>query len=212
MNRSFISNSNFVLRKVLNQEKNLDIIKDFIEAFLNIKIEEIHLNPYLKSKEKYLPSEEKFGVADVRIKTTKEKEINIGIQIIDGYYIKNKMLIYYAQIHKNQLEHKHNTKIEKTITINILDFKYFKSKKYHKRILIKSNPDKEGKIEIYEMHVIELPKFNENIVSSFNKESAWIIYMLGNKKDYINKILKKYEKIKKLDSLLDEYWKNEKMD
>lgn len=212
MNRSFISNSNFVLRKVLNSEENLDIIQDFIEAFLNIKIREIHLNSYLKSKEKYLPSEEKFGVADVRIKTTKEKEINIGIQIIDGYYIKNKMLIYYAQIHKNQLEHKYNTKIEKTITINILDFIYFKSKNYHQKILIKSNPDKDGKIETYEMHILELPKFNENIISSFSRESAWMIYILGNKKEYINKVLKKYEKIKKLDDLIDEYWKKEKMD
>lgn len=212
MNRSFISNSNFVLRKVLNSERNLDIIQDFIETFLDIKIEKIHLNPYLKNKEKYLPSEQKFGIADVRIKTIKEKEINVGIQLIDGYYIKNKMLIYYAQIHKNQLEHKNNKKIVKTVTINILDFKYFESINYHQKILIKSNPNKDGKIENYEMHIIELPKFNEGIISSLNKKSAWMIYLLGDSKRYINKVLKRYEKIKKLDNLLDQYWKNEKMD
>ena len=44
-----------------NNKKNQDIIKDFIESFLNIEIQKIELNPYLKSKEKYLPSEEKFG-------------------------------------------------------------------------------------------------------------------------------------------------------
>ena len=37
MNRKFISNSNYVLRKVLNSKENLDIIKDFIESFLNTK-------------------------------------------------------------------------------------------------------------------------------------------------------------------------------
>lgn len=48
MNRKFISNSNYVLRKVLNSKENLDIIKDFIESFLNIEIQKIELNPILK--------------------------------------------------------------------------------------------------------------------------------------------------------------------
>ena len=77
MNRKFISNSNYVLRKVLNSKENLDIIKDFIESFLDIEIQEINLNPYLKNKEKYLPSEEKFGIVDVRIKLNSEEEKDI---------------------------------------------------------------------------------------------------------------------------------------
>ena len=55
MNRKFISNSNYVFRKILNSEESLSILKNFIEAILNIKIEEIELNPYLIKKEKYLP-------------------------------------------------------------------------------------------------------------------------------------------------------------
>ena len=71
MNRKFISNSNYVFRKILNSEESLSILKNFIEAILNIKIKEIELNPYLTKKEKYLPSEEKFGIADVKMKTKK---------------------------------------------------------------------------------------------------------------------------------------------
>lgn len=212
MNRNFISNSNLVLRKILNSEKNLDIIQDFIETFLDIKIEEIYLNPYLKSKENYLPSEEKFGIADVRVKMTNREEINVGIQWIDGYYIQNKMLLYYAQIHSNQLEYDFNRKIAKTITINILDFEYLRSNKYHQKIYIKSNPNKYGEIEKFELHVIELPKFNENLITNIDRESAWMIYLLGDRKDLITKILNKYKIINKLDKLLDEFWKNEKMD
>ena len=52
MNQKFISKSNYVLRKVLNSNNNLDIIKDFIESILNLKIVNIRLNPYLKSKAK----------------------------------------------------------------------------------------------------------------------------------------------------------------
>ena len=64
MNKKFITNSNYVLRKVLNNEKCLDIIKDFIEAIININIEEIELNTYLKNKEIFLTKEENFGIVD----------------------------------------------------------------------------------------------------------------------------------------------------
>ena len=104
MNRKFISNSNYVLRKVLNNEEYLEIIKDFIEAILDINIQEIELNSYLEEKDKYLPKEENFGIADVRIRTDENEEINVGIQFIDGIYIQTKMLLYYGQIHLNQLE------------------------------------------------------------------------------------------------------------
>ena len=139
MNRKFVSKSNYVLRKVLNNEENLDIIKDFIETILKVKIEKIILHPYLQKMSNYLPAEENFGIADVRIITKDKEELNVGIQFVDGYYVQNKLLLYYAQIHANQLEHENQNYIVRTITINILDFNYFSSKKYHKVIKIKEN-------------------------------------------------------------------------
>ena len=111
MNRKFISKSNLVLRKVLNSTDNLDIIKNFIETFLSIEIVKIRLNPYLQKRADYLPAEENFGIADVRILTKEQEEYNIGIQIIDGFYVQNKLLLYYAQIHTNQLLYEENKDI-----------------------------------------------------------------------------------------------------
>ena len=205
MNRKFVSRSNYVLRKVLNSKENLDIIQDFIESILNIKIEKINLNPYLKSKEKYLPKEENFGIIDVRITTESNKELNIGIQIIDGYYIQNKLLIYYAQIHTNQLEHDDNRTIADTITINILDFSYLPSNDYHKIIELKEN-DGEEKIKL---HILELPKFRKRNEKNMNKEELWINYLVGNG---ITREDSEADKIRKLDRLLDKFWNEEKME
>ena len=58
MNQKFVSNSNYVFRRILNSEDCLDILKNLIEAILDINIKEILLNPYLKKIEKYLPKEE----------------------------------------------------------------------------------------------------------------------------------------------------------
>ena len=158
MNRKFISNSNYVFRKVLNNEQCVDILKDFIGAILNIEIEEIQLNRYLSENEKYLPKEENFGIADVRIRTKENEEINVGIQFIDGIYIQTKMLMYYAQIHLNQLEYDNKREFARTITINLLDYKYFSTKGYEQMIKIKTN---EGDIQLeeVEMYVLELPKY-----------------------------------------------------
>ena len=136
MNKKLISHSNYVLRKVLNKKQELDVLKDFIEAILDIEIQEMALNQYLDKKRKYLPRKEDFGIADLRVKT-QDEEMNIGIQFLDGIYIKTKMLLYYAQIHLNQTEYNKKRKFVKTITINILDFNYFTDSKYERRITLK---------------------------------------------------------------------------
>ena len=206
MNRKFISKSNRVLRKILNSKENLDIIKDFIETFLEIEIEEITLNPYLESKSNNLPVEN-FGIADVRIAMKNQEELNIGIQFIDGCYAQNKMLLYYAQIHSNQIEYQDGRKIAKTITLNVLDFNYLKSDNYFNKIVIPSKT--ENQIELY---VIELPKFRTSIESKLEKKEAWMIYLCGKPEDKIEKVIKSFDKIAKLDKLLKDYWENEIME
>ena len=207
MNRKFISKSNRVLRKVLNSGKNLDILQDFIETFLEIEIKEIELNPYLEIKSNYLPSEENFGIADVRVKLKEQKELNIGVQFIDGYYAQNKMLLYYSQIHSNQLEYQDNRQIAKTKTINLLDFNYLKSKKYFNKIVIPSKT--ENQIELY---VLELPKFISSGPKILDRQEAWMIYLCGEQEDRMVEVLKRFDKIRKLDNLLKEYWENETME
>ena len=207
MNRKFISNSNYVFRRVLNNEQCVDILKDFIEAILNIEIEEIELNRYLSENEKYLPKEENFGIADVRIRTKENEEINVGIQFIDGIYIQTKMLMYYAQIHLNQLEYDNKREFARTITINLLDYKYFSTKGYEQMIKIKTN---EGDIQLeeVEMYVLELPKYICKNPNNKTLKDEWIEYLKGS--IATEKI--KNKNIKKLDELVEKYWLEEKME
>lgn len=210
MNKKFITNSNYVLRKVLNNEKYLDIIKDFIESILNINIQEIELNSYLKNEEIFLPKEENFGIADVRIKTDDNEEINVGIQFIDGIYVQTKMLMYYAQIHLNQLKHDETREFAKTITINIIDFKYFSSKEYLKIIKIKSN-EVYVKLEELEFYIIELPKFK--YTKNMNRKEQWIAYLKGEDDDAsLEEIKEKNKNIKLLDEMIEKYWLEEEIE
>lgn len=122
------------------------------------------------------------------------------------------MLLYYAQIHSNQSEHDNKRKMAKTITINLLDFNYFNSKEYHKKILVKSNNDKELAVNNIELHVFELPKFKKINNDDIGEEEAWMIYLCGEKNNLFNIVTEKFQKINKLDRLLNTYWKNERME
>lgn len=210
MNRKLVSKSNFVLRKVLNTKENIDIIKDFIEAILEIDIEKIKLNEYLRKKEKYLPSEENFGVLDCRIQTKEGENFNIGIQYVDGIYIQTKMLLYYSQIHLNQLEYDDNREFARTITINLLDFNYFETQNYEKKISIETN-EKNVKSKEIELYVIELPKVKYSN-DKMNRKKEWIIYLEGSNIEKIEKIKKENKYICELDKQLEKYWENETME
>lgn len=209
MNRKFVAKSNFVLRRVLNSEDNIDILKEFIEIILDIKIKEAQINPYLEKKKNNLPAEENFGIADLRIKTNENEELNIGIQIIDGEHILTKMCLYYAQIYSNQLEYDDNREIAKTITINILDFIFTKETKYHSRMVLKEKEIEDTVKDYLEMHILELPKFAMKIRKEMNLKEAWMNYLRG---DNIEEAIKKSKKIEKLDDILKKYWREEVME
>ena len=217
MNRKFIKNSNIVLKNIFNSNNCLDILKNFIEAFLNIQIINIKFNnPLNKNQKNQEENTNKvtndMGFADVRIETADGEELNVGIQIVDGDYVQNKMFLYYAKIHTNQVSYDDNRKIAKTITINILDFQYFSSKQYHKKISIKTNMINDNILETIEMHVLELPKFKINLEEELTDKEAWMIYLQGQDTNLMNCAKEENSKIKKLDNLLEKYWEDEKIE
>lgn len=211
MNRKFVSKSNLVLSKILNSNNCLDILKDFIETILKVKIKNITLNNPKENKYYSSTTYYSMGIVEVRIQT-EDEELNVGIQIIDGNYVQNKMFLYYARVHTNQITYNDNRKIAKTVIINILDFNYFSSYNYHRKISIKTNIIDDNILETMEMHVIELPKFKMLNLSNIKKEEAWIGYFQGQNLKLIQLSKEKFSKISKLDELLEKYWKEEKIE
>ena len=209
MNRKFVAKSNFVLRRVLNSEDNIDILKEFIEVILDIEIKSAKINPYLERIKNKLPSEENFGIADLRVQIVGNEELNIGIQIIDGQHILTKMFLYFAQINSYQLEYKDNREFAKTITINILDDIFTKETKYHSRMILKEEKMTNILEDYLEIHILELPKFKINKDEEMSLKEAWLNYLKG---ENIEKAIQKSENIKKLDDLLNCYWDNEIME
>ena len=120
------------------------------------------------------------------------------------------MLLYYSQIHLNQLEYDDNREFARTITINLLDFNYFETQNYEKKISIETN-EKNVKSKEIELYVIELPKVKYSN-DKMNRKKEWIIYLEGSNIEKIEKIKKENKYICELDKQLEKYWENETME
>ena len=173
-----------------------------------IKLKQLILRPYLGAKVSYLPSEDKCGIVTVRVIDEKEKEYNIGIQIIDGIYFQEKVLLFGANTHGCQTDFDDHNNITKTATINILDFNGFSTPSYHKVITFGCKYENSVKtIDELVFHVLELPNYKQKAPES--KEEEWLQYLKGDNEDMIEKIKQNNPAIKKLDEKLQEYWSKE---
>ena len=60
--------------------------------------------------------------------------------------------------------------------------------------------------------MLELPKFHTWKSKKISKQEAWMTYLCGNSEEKMQIVLEEFDKIKKLDNLLEDYWKNEVME
>lgn len=180
-----------------------------IEDIIGIKINEIIIRNKIGEKVNYLPLDKRYGIADYRIVTQDKKEFNVGIQILDGIYIQEKMLVYASLIQGYQEEYEEHNSLAQTITINILDGKFFLTEGYHNEITLLENNRKYNIDTGMIFHLLELPKFKESEIKK--DEDAWIAYIKADNDELTEMAKERCTEIKKLDDLLKEYWKKEKL-
>lgn len=151
----------FVFKKIFGTEKNKPILINFLNAVIKpttpIKDVEIKNNDIDKD---FL--EDKFSRLDVKATTSNKEHINIEIQVKNEYNMIQRTLYYWSKMYSEQIQNRDNySKLERTVCINILNFKYLKNDKYHNAYRLKEITSNEELTDIQEIHFIELPKFNE---------------------------------------------------
>ena len=71
-------------------------------------------------------------------------------------------LYYWSKMYSEQIQNRGNySKLERTVCIDILNFKYLKNDKYHNIYRLKEITSNEELTDLQEIHFIELPKFTE---------------------------------------------------
>ncbi|XZI81283.1 Rpn family recombination-promoting nuclease/putative transposase (plasmid) [Clostridium perfringens] len=151
----------FVFKKIFGTEKNKPILINFLNAVIKpttpIKDVEIKNNDIDKDF-----IEDKFSRLDVKATTSNKEHINIEIQVKNEYNMIQRTLYYWSKMYSEQIQNRDNySKLERTVCINILNFKYLNNDKYHNAYRLKEITSNEELTDLQEIHFIELPKFNE---------------------------------------------------
>ena len=166
----------FVFKNIFGSEKHPNILISFLNATLKPKdlITEVEIKNTDLNKG-YI--EDKFSRLDVKATTSNDEIINIEIQLKNEYNMIKRSLYYWSKLYSEQLnEGEDYSVLKRTICINILNFKYLKTRMFHSVYRMKEIHTNEELSDIQEIHFIEIPKLEDG---SDEKDMlvAWIEFL-----------------------------------
>ena len=183
----------FVFKNIFGSEKHPNILISFLNATLKpkdlitaVEIKNTDLN------KGYI--EDKFSRLDVKATTSNNEIINIEIQLKNEYNMIKRSLFYWSKLYSEQLnEGEDYSVLKRTICINILNFKYLKTRKFHSGYRLKEIYSNEELTDVAEIHFIEIPKLEEG-TDEKDMLVAWIEFVKNPES----------EKVRSLEMSIDE--------
>ena len=213
----------YVFKRVFTKDGHEDMLKDLLSAILNIEIKKIEIkNPEMTKPNKKAKRE----ILDIRATINDNSLLDIEMQVRDYKNIDKRSIAYLTKLYSDQLQKGNDYhKPLKTISINILNFNFFKRNTYHSVGRLKfENIEEQKYVEIgeseedvyvtkdLEVHYIELPKFVMKNPGVKTKLEQWLWLICGKeeKAEMAKKANKEVEKASKvLESMsmnYDERW------
>ena len=199
--------NDYIFKKIFAKEENNSKLKDFLEAILNIDIKKVIVkNPEIPKN----MLDEKLAILDIRAEINEDTLIDIEMQVANQYNISERSTIYTAKMITSDVKVSEEYRnMKKTISINILDFNYFKTNTYHNVAHMKFEKikkeeyvdmgyeeEQETVTEKVEMHFIELPKFVKKNSGTKSKLEQWLWVMVGEE-DKMEKAGKENKEVEK---------------
>lgn len=101
------------------------------------------------------------SILDLHVTTEKDMHVNIKIQLINQYNMIKRTIFYMSKLFLSQLRKGEDySYLNKTVTINILNFNYLADEKFIKCYGLFEKETKSLLTDLLEIIFIELPKFN----------------------------------------------------
>ena len=185
----------FVFKNIFGSEKHPNILISFLNATLKPKdlITEVEIKNTDLNKG-YI--EDKFSRLDVKATTSNNEIINIEIQLKNEYNMIKRSLYYWSKLYSEQLnEGEDYSLLKRTICINILNFKYLKTRMFHSVYRMKEIHTNEELSDIEEIHFIEIPKLEDG---SDEKDMlvAWIEFLKNPESEKVRSLEMSVEEIR----------------
>ena len=151
----------FVFKNIFGSPKHPRILISFLNAILKPvnKITSVEIKATDLEKQFI---DDKYSRLDIKAETSNNEIINIEIQLKNEYNMIKRSLYYLSKMYEEQLkEGQDYSSLNRTVCINILNFKYLKTNKFHTGYRLKEIESNEELTDVIEMHFIEIPKLPE---------------------------------------------------
>ncbi|MBP2021487.1 putative transposase/invertase (TIGR01784 family) [Clostridium punense] len=190
--------NDFVFKKIFGDAKNKDLLIALLNSILSDKVNDVTILNSELLKENI---EDKKSVLDVRAVTDIGHHIDIEIQVLRTVSMPERSLYYWSKLYIEQIAVGESyKKLKKTIAINIVDYDYINTSKYHNIFHIMEDETKLKLTEVLEIHFIELSKLRN--VNNMDKLSQWMNFIKGDSKEVILEMAKVNSDIEKAYDIL----------
>lgn len=191
--------NDYIFKRIFGDEKNKDILIDFLEATLKININDVQIINSELTKENI---SDKKSILDIRATIDDNIQVDIEIQVARTIYMPQRSLYYWSKIYCEQLETGQKySKLKKTIAINILDFNTLDTKKYHSIFKLKENEENYILTDLLEIHFLEMNKLKD--YDKNDNLSQWINFIKADSKEVLEEMAKVNPRIDKAVNVLE---------
>jgi len=199
MNKLLNPKNDVVFQKIFGVKENEKLLISFLNSILepmgNGKIKSITLEE--KALNVSLIASEKLSILDINVTTENSTRINVEIQLINQYNMIKRTIFYLSKMILKQLVKGDNyNQLNKTITINILDFDYINDEEFHSSYHLYEDITKKLLSDIVEIHFIELKKFEKSKKDYNNKLHRWLSFLINPEGEEIDIMKKEDTEIK----------------
>ena len=152
-----------VFQKLFGMKIHKNILISFLNSILNLSgensIKEVEFEE--KHLDVSLIASEKLSILDLHVITENDMHVNVEIQLVNQYNMIKRTIFYMSKMLLSQLKKGEDySDLNRTVTINILNFNYLEGEKFIKYYSLFEKDTKMLLTDLLEIIFIELPKFN----------------------------------------------------
>lgn len=185
--------NDIVFKRLFGKVGNERLVKDFLEAVLDVEIESVTLGKELELVPERI--DEKLGILDVLVELCDGTKVNIEMQRMNAGDVEKRFTYYQDRLYVGGLKRGEDySNLKRAIVIGILDYVHFEDiEDYHTIWKQTEQKHKERTFEQQEIHLIELPKFLKSKVDTDRKVDQWLLFIDYSRRELIEMAKEKNE-------------------
>ena len=204
LNEIVTPKKDLVFKRIFGKKGNEAILKDFLEAILEIKIKSLTLDLNKELVPEFYGK--KASEVDVRARLQDGTEVNVEIQVNKNEYSEKRCLYYWSKLYSDKLDEGNEYgKLNKVICIWIIDGEIYKEFPdfMSKWEVTNEKYGVKGHFREMEIHIIELQKFRKSATIKGNVRDFWLAFIDYQSRELIQMGCITNEQIKKAKKELD---------